>query len=184
MNKKIFVTMLILSVCLLAGMYVAKIFFPQEFVFVIENQRIVAIGEYIDSHAWAYYLCCGITAYITYYLYCCACAGKRHLNIKENLIVIAFIIITRVVNFFDVNIATHISICSFFVIPWICKFNLKTAVIVYTVHGFAQILSLNIRDLPLYLTNTNFATTFLLGIESYFWLLLFYIIFNYKKAEA
>ena len=184
MNKKVFISMLVLSISFLIGLYVLKIFFPQEFVMSIENDRLVEIGTFIDNHLWLYYICCGITAFITYWLFMCACKRKLYLKIKEILIIIAFILIIRLVGFYDENIATHLSITSFFLIPLICKFDLKIATIIYLIHGLSQVLSLQIRNLPMYLTNINFITGLLMTIECYFWLLLFYIIYNYKRKES
>lgn len=183
MNKNIFVSMLDTSIFILVLMYIAKIFFPEEFVFVIENERIVAIGDYIDSHIFLRYLCAAITSFITYYLFCCACANKKFLNLKQTLIIIISIVLLRIISFLDVNIATHASICLFFILPYIFKSSLKIATIIYSVHGLAQVLSMSIRNLPMYLTSANYVTVFLIGIECYFWLLLFYIIFNYKKGD-
>lgn len=183
MNKKVFATMLVLCIAFLTGLYVLKIFFPQDFVMVVSNENIVNIGNFIDSQQWLYIIVCSITSFITYWLFMCACKHEKTLNLKETILVVIFIVLARVVNFFDANIATHISIITFFVIPLICKFDLKVSVIVYVVHGLAQILSLSIRSLPMYLTSVNFATMFLLGIESYLWLLLFYIIYNYKNKK-
>lgn len=50
MNKKVFVSMLVLSMSFLMGLYILKIFFPQEFVMSIENDRLMLIGNYIDNH--------------------------------------------------------------------------------------------------------------------------------------
>lgn len=184
MSKKIFVTMLILSVCLLVGMYVAKIFFPQEFVFVIENERIVAIGEYIDSHAWAYYTLGIITSFVTYWLYLCAVCRKRKLNVKECVIVLITIAMSIGANFLNQNFATFMSIYPMIVLPFIMKARLREVAIVYPIHGLAQILSLEIRQLPMYIQYNNSLCFLLLTFECYFWLLLFYIIFNYKKSEV
>lgn len=181
MNRKVFISMLILCISFLIGLYILKIFFPQEFMLNIQNENLVKIGKYIDDNIWIRYIVAGITAFITYWLFMCACKRKLYLNWKEILIVIGFIVAIRLIGLWDNEVATHISICSFFLIPLICKFDLKIATCIYAFHGLAQILSLKIRNLPMYLTQINYATIFLLGIESYFWLLLFYIIFNYKK---
>lgn len=181
MNKKVFVTMLILCISFLVGLYILKIFFPQDFVMVIENENLIKIGNFIDNNIWLRYICAGITAFTTYWLFMCACKKKLYLNWKEILIVISFIVVIRLIGLIDNNIAMHLSICSFFLIPLICKFDLKVSVIIYCFHGLAQILSLQIRNLPIYLTNTNYITILLLGLECYFWLFLFYIIYNYKK---
>ena len=183
MNKKVFVSMVVLVVCFLFGMYIAKIFFPEQFVFAIENQTAIKVGNYIDNHKWLYYICCGITAYITYFLYCCACSERKYLNWKENLIILACIIVIRLISLFDNTLATSIQLSSFIFFPYITKGKLKNSAIVYTVHCISQALSLSIRNLPIYLTNTNFITSLLLTIEMYLWLILFYIIFNYKGEK-
>lgn len=181
MNKKVFVSMLILSISFLVALYILKIFFPQQFMLSIQNENIIAVGTYIDNHKWLYYICCGITAFITYWLYCCACKHSLYLRWYEVLYIIATIVICRGINFFDVNMATIISTISFVFLPAITGGDFKTAAIVYSVHGISQGLSLSIRNLPIYLVSTNFITTFLMIVECYFWLLLCYIIFNYKR---
>lgn len=183
MNKKVWTAMLVLTVVFLIMLYVAKIFFPQDFVMYIENERLIQIGSFIDSHRLIYYIFCAITSFITYYLYCGACCRKLKFNIKEILIIISVIIGIRLINFVDVNIATHLNIASFIFLPAILKGDLKLTAITYSIHGLAQILSLAIRNLPMYLSTNNTITIVLLSIDMYFWLLLLFILFNYKKEE-
>ena len=183
MNKKVFISMLTLSVIFLVGLYVFKIFFPQEFMMSIQSEKIIAIGTFIDSHEWLYYLCCGLTSFLTYWLYCCACSGRLYLKWYEVLEIVGVIVICRAVNFYDTTLATAISLCSFLFLPAIMKGDLKKTAIIYTIHTMCQALSLGIRSLPIYLTSVNFITMFIFGIESYLWLILFYIIFNYKKEK-
>ena len=183
MNKKVFISMLTLSAIFLVGLYVFKIFFPQEFMMSIQSEKIIAIGTFIDSHEWLYYLCCGLTSFLTYWLYCCACSGRLYLKWYEVLEIVGVIVICRAVNFYDTTLATAISLCSFLFLPAIMKGDLKKTAIIYTTHTICQALSLGIRSLPIYLTSVNFITMFIFGIESYLWLILFYIIFNYKKEK-
>lgn len=183
MNKKVFISMLTLSVIFLVSLYVFKIFFPQEFMMSIQSEKIIAIGTFIDSHEWLYYLCCGLTSFLTYWLYCCACSGRLYLKWYEVLEIVGVIVICRAVNFYDTTLATAISLCSFLFLPAIMKGDLKKTAIIYTTHTMCQALSLGIRSLPIYLTNTNFVTICLMTLECYFWLLLFYIIYNYKKEN-
>lgn len=183
MNKKVFIFMLTLSVIFLVGLYVFKIFFPQEFMMSIQSEKIIAIGTFIDSHEWLYYLCCGLTSFLTYWLYCCACSGRLYLKWYEVLEIVGVIVICRAVNFYDTTLATAISLCSFLFLPAIMKGDLKKTAIIYTTHTMCQALSLGIRSLPIYLTSVNFITCLFMTFEMYFWLLLFYIIFNYKKEN-
>lgn len=183
MNKKVFISMLTLCIVFLAGLYVAKIFFPQEFMMSIQNEKIVAIGQFIDSHEWLYYICMAIPPYLTYYLYCCACSHRLTLKWQEHLMIFGVVVLSRLVNFYDANLATALSVTSFVFLPALMKGNLKTSAIVYTIHGFAQVLSLSIRNLPMYLVNVNYLTSLFLTLECYLWLALCFIIFNYKEKE-
>jgi hypothetical protein len=183
MNKKVFSSMLILCIAFLLFCCVLKFFFPEEFILFVENDKLIKIGTFIDSHNIIKYICYTITSFITTWLFMCACKKSWYLNWKEILIVLGFIIGARLVNFIDPNIATHISIVTFFLVPLICKFDLKIATIVYTVHGISQVLSLGIRDLPMYMTSVNFVTLFVCGLETYIWLILCYIVFNYNKER-
>lgn len=147
----------------------------------ISNDKLVIIGQYVDEHLWLRYLCAGFTSFITYSLYCCACSRRWFLKWYEYLIIVGVIVVARLVNFVDTNIATALSISAFLFLPAMMKGSMKISGLVYTFHCLAQCLSLSIRNLPMYLTTTNYLTIFLLGIESYLWLLLFYFVFNYKK---
>lgn len=182
-NKKIYVSMLVLAISFLVAMYVLKIFFPQEFMLAIQNERIVTVGEFIDNHIWLRYLCALITSFATYWLYCCACCHRLKLKWYECLYILVTIIAVRVISMFDVNLSTAIQFASFIYLPALMKGYLGTTAIVSLVHYIAQCLMLSIRNLPMYLTTMNYVTVLFMGIETYLWLILFYIVFNYKKES-
>lgn len=184
MNKKVFVSMLTLCVVFLAGLYIAKFFFLQEFMMSIQNERIIKVGTYIDTHKWLYYFCCGITAFITYYLYCCASSGRLKLKWYETLEIVGVIVVIRAISFYDDTLATAIELASFLFLPYLLNGKLKNCAITYTIHTVSQGLSLGIRNLPIYLHSVNFATMFCFGIESYLWLILSMVIFNYNKEKG
>ena len=183
MNKKVLNTMIILVAVFLTALYVLKIFFPQQFVMAVSSEGIKAVGQFVDDRIWLRYICAGITSFITYWLYCCACSNRYYLKWYECLYILGYVIINRVVNCFDTNIGTALSLCSFVLLPFLTKCQLKNCAIVYTFHVIAQSLSLTIRNLVAYLTTANYVTVLLLGIESYLWLTLFYFIFNQKNNK-
>lgn len=183
MNKKVFISMLVLTISFLVSFYVLKIFFPQEFVMSIQNEQLLKIGTFIDTHKWAYYIFGIATSFLTYYLYCCAVCRRLHLKWYECLIVLATILISIGLSFVNPNILYHFNVCSMFILPLLFGGKLKETTIVFSVHGLAQILTLSIRNLPMYIAYFNSLVFFMLSIEMYFWLLLFYIIYNYKKKE-
>lgn len=176
--------MLTLCIVFLVGLYIAKIFFPKEFMMSIQNERIVKIGTYIDKHKWLYYICCGITAYITYYLYCSACCGRFIKKWQELLEILGLIVAVRLLSFANDNFATALEHTAFVFLPFLMKGEFKNVSISFTVHSFAQVLSLAIRDLPMYLHSANFITIIFMTAECYLWLSLCAIIFyKIKKGE-
>lgn len=183
MNKKVFKTMIALVIVFLLACYILKIFFPEQFVLSVENEIIIAIGNYIDSNEWAYYLFGIFTSFLTYWLYLCAVCRKWYLNWWQCLIVLAVIGASIGFNFIDINLYTALSYSSFVLLPMIFKANLKEVSIVFSIHLLSQALSLSIRNLPIYMININSLTLFLVAIETYFWLLLFYIYYNYKENK-
>lgn len=180
-NKRIYISMLILVAVFLTGMYVLKIFFPQEFMMAIQDEKIITIGNFIDSHNWLRYLCDILTAFITYTLYCSACCHRLKLKWYEYLYILLTAVVIRVVYIFDINISTAIQFASFIFLPALMKGDLKACAIVATTHYLAQCLMLTIRNLPMYMITTNYATVFFMTIDAYLWLALYYIIFNFKK---
>lgn len=183
MNKKVLKTMIALVIVFLLACYILKIFFPEQFVLSVENEIIIAIGNYIDNNEWAYYLFGIFTSFLTYWLYLCAVCRKWYLNWWQCLIVLAVIGVSIGFTFIDVNLCSALNYSSLVILPFIFKAELKPVAIVFTIHIFAQFLTTSIRELPIYMINVNSLTLFLVAIETYFWLLLFYIYYNYKEKK-
>lgn len=181
MNKKVLKTMIALVIVFLLACYILKIFFPEQFVLSVENGTIIVIGEYIDNNAWAYYLFGIATSILTYWLYLCAVCRKWYLNWWQCLIVLGVIGISIGLSFIDITIYSAFSYTSFVFIPFVFKANIKEVAITYTVHTFAQHISLSIRNLPLLIATINSLNIFLLSMDMYLWLFLFYLYFNYKR---
>lgn len=183
MNKKVIKVMIGLVIAFLISDYILKFFFPQEFVMLIENENIVAIGAFIDARPWLTEICDIIFTFISYWLYLGAVTQKWSLNWKEVILVFIAIIISHTAYYFDPTITATVSVIAMLGIPAISNAKLRPVILVYTTHYLAQYLSISIRNLPMLLTNVNYATILLMAFESYFWLLLFYLYYNMKKEE-
>ena len=184
MYHKILKTMLALCCVFLVALYVLKIFFPEQFVISIEIDAFITIGNYVDTHAWLEYPFGILTAFITYWLYLCAVCRKWYLNLSQSLIVLFIIGLSIGFTFIDINLYSALSYTSFIFLPLLFKANLKEVGIVYTVHIFSQFLTASIRDIMAYVNASNTLIVTLLSIECYFWLLLFYFYYNYKKEKS
>lgn len=183
MNKKVLKTMIILVAVFLAGLYVVKIFFPEQFVMVIENDAFVKVGQFIDQREWLKEICDIITSFLTYWLYLCALTKRWYLNWKQILVVLGTIAITHGLYYLDPVLCGGVSVVAMIILPALFKANSKDIAIVFSIHYLAQLLSTLIRSLPLLLTSVNYITILFLMIEAYFWLLLFYFYYNYKKGD-
>lgn len=184
MNKKVWTAMLVLTVVFLCFLYVAKIFFPQDFVMCIENERLIQIGSFIDNHKWAYYLFGTFTSFVTYWLYCCASCHKNKLTLKENGIILFVIIGSILISLINNEMVGLYSVLSMLLLPILFKGNAKSTILIYCTHYTAQWLTLKIRDLPTYVQYYNMLFATFLTFEMYLWLVLFYIVFNYKEKEG
>lgn len=182
MNKKVLKTMIALVIIFLAGLYVLKIFFPEQFVFVINNQKLIDAGNFIGGRWWLQEICDIISSFIVYWLYLGATLRTWRLNWKQILVVFITIAVTHGLYFLDVTLASGVSVIAMFVMPAIFNAKLRDVTIVFSIHYMSQLLSTLIRGLPLLLKDVNFLTITLLGIESYLWLLLLYLYFNFKKG--
>lgn len=183
MNRKVFVSMLALCVSFLAGCYFLKIFFPQEFAMQITNEKFVLVGNFVDSHILLKMVCTFLTSFLTYFLYICAVCERKTINIKQTIIIALVIIGSIIVEKFAINFLTIYSICSMFGLPLIFNADFKKTYIVFSVHGISQVLSLGIRGFAENIYTFNFAIGFLMTLECYLWLALFYVLFNFYKEK-
>ena len=133
MNKKVFRTMIALVVIFLVALYVLKIFFPEQFVISIENEKLIAIGNYIDNNAWAYYLFGIVTSFLTYWLYLCAVCKQWYLKWWQCLIVLGVIGLSIGLNFVDVNLCSAFNVISMMILPIMFKANTKITLIVFSI---------------------------------------------------
>ena len=180
MNKKVLKVMLTLIALFLLGLYIIKIFLPDQFIMVIENEHIVSFGKLIDSSWYLTELCAVLTSLITYWLYLCAVTKKWFLNWKELLVVLITIAGIHALYEWDVTIASGFSTIAMCLLPALFKADLKTTATVFTFHYGAQLFSTKIRSLPMLLTNVNSVTMMLMALDAFLWLLLFYFYYNYK----
>ena len=179
---------LILLIALLVSLYAAKIFFPTFIVGVAETPLIVAIGTYIDTHKWAYYLYYTITSFISLYLYVCAVCRIRKLKLFECGIIVVSILIYFLLEAFLPNITFTYNTALYFILTYIvCRLRkikdyrtFYSSCVCLLITALGQSLSLEIRGISTLITYPNTATFFILLIDLYIWSGLLYLFYNYK----
>lgn len=184
MNKRVIKTLIGLTIAYLVAWYILKIFFPEKFILQVNNERLIAIGNYIDSHFILNKLLGAVFSYATYWLYLCSVCKIKKLNWKQSIIVVCVYIASFLIQLIDIQLATYYNIIAMISLPALFNGNLKSTAFVFSFHLICQWLSLSIRGLSTHILCMNTLTVFVMSLECYFWLFLFYVYFNYyEKGE-
>lgn len=181
MNKKVLKTLLILTIIYLVFWYFLKFFFPEEFVLRISNPNLIKVGNYIDNNVILRHLCPAITSFATYYLYLCAVLNLKKLDWKHIIAILVVLALAIVVLVFNFGILSYYHIFAMIILPAIFNGNSKKIALIFCSHLLWQYLSLSIRNISSMMLSFDFMSAFIMTLECYGWLFLFYLYFNYKE---
>lgn len=174
---------LILCGAILVFLYVLKIFFPSFVVETAQSEKICKIGNYIDTHQWAWYLASFVLSFIVMSLLCCSACRKKSLNWKELLIICADIVIMYLIKAFAAKYYTALNYVSMILLPCIMGATLIPTTITFVSLILVQTFTLEIRNIGVMITDYNFATLLILVIDVYMFQILLYLAMNYKWEE-
>lgn len=174
---------LILCGAILVFLYVLKIFFPSFVVETAQSEKICKIGNYIDTHQWAWYLASFVLYFIVMSLLCCSACRKKSLNWKELLIICADIVIMYLIKAFAAKYYTALNYVSMILLPCIMGATLMPTTITFVSLILVQTFTLEIRNIGVMITDYNFATLLILVIDVYMFQILLYLAMNYKWEE-
>ena len=189
--KNIWTMGLVLSFVMFGILILIKSIFPNFVIEVAQIDSVVAFGNYIDSHMWAYYLYDGIISFITYYVYCCACCRTKKLDAKKCILIIAFILVGNLIYEFLPVLSLTISYIYLLLLPTLfiamdkkqdIKYLYSTATC-FVIHAVSQILIKKIRGIDSAITYPNSATFTLLIIDGFILLFCLYFLYNKKGGE-
>lgn len=181
---------LILTMTILVILYIFKLISPKFIIKIAETKNILKFGNYVDNHLWCYYLFNGFTSYIIMFLYTCACCRILKLDLIENIVLVASIILSFVVQRFFPTLYLSYNFMGYIFLPLIVVFKRKLSTIsifystciCFLITTLAQYLSLEIRGISTLINYPNTATYFVLLIDLYIWNILLYLFYNYKKG--
>ena len=171
--------------------YVAKIFFPEWIVGIAEIPSIVAFGNFVDSHKWAYCVFHAFVGLFGGYFYYCACARTYKLNWKQIIIFVSFVATSVTLKEICVSLYVPFTYVMLIALPFSIllvdsRTNYKTfrsTAICFTVDIMAQAISLQIRNIVLLASSVNSATMTILMIDAIIWRVLLYLFFNQNNKE-
>lgn len=175
--------MLYLVMGFLLTWYILKIFCPEVFVITINSKPLTAIGNFIDRYSFVNAIFRMSTGFLTYWLYLCAVCRMKNLSWRLVLAIIIALLGGTAVEYFFPTLSPYFGILAMIIIPALFKAQMKDMAIVFCSHFMFQWLSLEIRGLSSMMVITYSLAFFIMTLECYFWLLLFYLLFNYYKKE-
>lgn len=185
MNKRVLRTMIILCWVFLVAYAILKLV-PQladKFVIVVNNERVISAGQFIDSHIWLQQILYGFTTLLTYHFYLCACIKKWHLSWKQYIVLCVIIAITNTIKYYLPDYALIINMLIMIIYPFALKGDYRTFVIIFATHFIGQILLGFIRSEPLNSIYYNSLNGLIMCIDAYVWLLLYYLYSNLYKEK-
>lgn len=189
MNKKVFITTFVLFGIMLVGCILAKTVFGADLAIIIENSKLIEIGEYLDNHFWIMQLIAFIFTFVTYNLYLCAVAGKKILNWKELLIITPILIGMQFAKIYISTLGLYLDMIAMIIMPFFIKskFDLgkkyKVFITIYTIHCLGQLLCLYARSLPIQLLSVNSAVSLVFMIDQYIIYFMNYLFGNYLGGK-
>lgn len=185
MNKNVLRTMIILCWVFLALYAILKLVpqFASKFVIVVNNEKIVKAGQFIDSRVWLQQIVYGLTTLLTYHFYLCACVNKWHLSWKQYLVLIAIIVATNTIKYYISSLCLIINVLVMVILPFALKGDYRTFIIIFVTHYLGQLAISFIRGAEISLVDLNTVSTFICCLDAYVWLLLYYLYANLYKEK-
>ena len=184
MNRKVLLTMIVLLWVFLFAFMAIKLFLPNELMAVMENDKILQIGAFIDNNIVARLIADILLSVLVLHFYLCACKRAWKLSFKEYLIVVAYSIAVNACYLCNPYFAMAIDLIGLVLLPFLMKADTKQTVAIFILHQLAQPIALVIRSEPLYLASTDYATQLILMFDVYIWLILYYLYSNFYKEES
>lgn len=185
MNKSVLRTMIILCWVFLALYAILKLV-PQlasKFVIVVNNEKIVKAGQFIDSRVWLQQIVYGLTTLLTYHFYLCACVKKWHLSWKQYLVLIAIIVATNTIKYYISSLCLIINVLVMVILPFALKGDYRTFIIIFVTHYLGQLAISFIRSEELNAVSYNTINGIIMCLDMYVWLLLYYLYSNLYKEK-
>lgn len=183
MNKKVLKTVIHICWAFLICYAILKLFLAEQFVAVVNNDRIISVGRYIDSHTFLKQLVHTATSLLTYQFYLCACCRKWRLTRKQYIIAILTVVPSVFINWYFPMIGMQLSVILMFLLPYLFKATFKDTITIFIAHSVGQLLVAFIRSEPLNLIDVNIVTQLICTIDAYIWLVLYYLYSNIYKES-
>ena len=181
--KRVLFAAIILVIAVLLLLYAVKAAIPGFVLEVAQSEKVVLVGNYIDNHLWANLIASSIISFAVAYLYFGAVLERFKLNWKQLVAIAVMIVIGTIFQYFVPNMSLAYNIVSMVAVPAIFKPKVFPLVFTFCIHIAAQYLAVEIRGIGANIADRNFATFLVILIDHFVWLILLFLLFNYKGGK-
>ena len=183
MNIKIARTLLILNIVYIVAFYIIKFIFPEFLLLQITDPNVLKFGTFIESNPVTLEIYYCLSTFLTFYLFACASRGKFKINWKELFFIVVAVAINEIVSIYFTELAVHTSISLMFLLALLSKGKMEYTVPSFVIYGYLSQFLFSIRGFETITESVNVASSFVLGLECYVWLLLFSLLFYLKEIK-
>lgn len=185
MYKRVLRTMIVLCWVFL-GAYALLKTIPQladKFVIVVNNERLISAGRFIDERIWLQQIVFGLTTLLTYHFYLCACIHKWHLSVKQYIVLCIVVAATNILKYYVQSISLIVNVLVMVVYPFTLRSDYRTFIIIFVTNYIGQVILGYVRSETLNAVSYNTISALILCVDIYVWLLLYYLYSNLYKGE-
>ena len=166
----------------LALCFIVKICGGNFFAIAVENERFIAVCEYIDTHLWLSILVRLGNYLLVFNLYFCIALKQLKLNRKQVIILEPIFIITFIIKTLNVLLGNILETVVMIIIPIILSvkwYKSLIYIVIYNLFGFVSVFVKNIGN---YYVPEYSLIGLIFSIDIYFMLILF-MLYNYENRR-
>lgn len=146
-----------------------------------KNEKFIELCNWVDT-SFVKYIIRFIFANISFYLYTAAIIGKD-ISIKRFAIIEIFILADVLVKYSFQNLGFILDCVMLVVIPLVLSKSIKRTILGFILINAFQIVSLLIRNVGISILNTNSLIEYILQVDYYIMLILYYLYSTKMKGE-
>ena len=175
-KKKIYRLLIILSWVVLVFYLLMKLLFGYTLEIVCNNEKILAICNFVNNNIIANYIVCSCFCLLMMYLYYAAILKKFKFNLKETIILIISVFISNLLIYSE-PLSILADIIKLFIVPMILlgKFkwkNLLICLIFFALNFAFQLISVITANIGIHYTQDNMLASIVISIDIIIMLLI------------
>lgn len=164
----------------LALCFLVKICGGNFFAIAVENERFIAVCEYIDTHIVLSLIVRLLNSLLMPYLYYCGLFGQLKLDKKQSLVLMPVFVLTFCAKLINVLVGNIVETIAVLLIPLMWGIKWHKSLVCYLIYNLFGIISAFIKSIGNYYLPEYSLIGIIFSIDVYMMIVLF-MLYNYKR---